>query len=158
MFSSFEQLKQKLVSSPVLGFPDFKKPFRLETDACLEGLGAVLSQEQEQGTVVIAYASRSLHHNEKNMDNYSSMKLEMLALKWAVTEKFRDYLIGSKFIFYTDNNPLCYLQTAKLGATEMRWVSQLAQFNLEVKYRSGRSNVNADVLSRNPLNFESHVS
>jgi hypothetical protein len=157
MFSSFEQLKQKLVSSPVLGFPDFKKPFRLETDACLEGLGAVLSQEQEQGTVVIAYASRSLHHNEKNMDNYSSMKLEMLALKWAVTEKFRDYLIGSKFIVYTDNNPLCYLQTAKLDATEMRWVSQLAQFNLEVKYRSGRSNVNADVLSRNPLNFESHV-
>ena len=74
-FQSFEQLKQKLVSSPVLGFPNFKKPFRLETDACLEGLGAVLSQEQEQATVVIAYASRSLHPNEKNVDNYSSMKL-----------------------------------------------------------------------------------
>jgi hypothetical protein len=74
--------------------------------SCLEGLGAVLSQEQEQGTVVIAYASRSLHHNEKNMDNYSSMKIEMLALKWAVTEKFRDYLIGSKFIVYSDNNLL----------------------------------------------------
>ncbi|VDI19542.1 Hypothetical predicted protein [Mytilus galloprovincialis] len=71
-----------------------KKPFRLETDACIKGLGAVLSQEQEQGTVVIAYASRSLHPNEKNMENYSSMKLEMLALKWAVTENF-DYLIGS---------------------------------------------------------------
>jgi ABC-type antimicrobial peptide transport system permease subunit len=63
-----------------------------------------------------------------------------------------------KFIVYTDNNPLCYLQTAKLGATEMRWFSQLAQFDFEVKYRSGRSNVNADVLSRTPLNFESHVS
>jgi hypothetical protein len=64
-------------------------PFRLETDACLEGLGAVLSQEQEQGTIVIAYASRSLHPNEKNMDNYSSMKLEMLALKWIFLEFLR---------------------------------------------------------------------
>jgi hypothetical protein len=69
------------------------------------------------------------------MDNNSSMKLEMLALKWAVTEKFRDYLIGSKFIVYADNNPLCYLQTAKLGATEMRWshsrtVSKEVLYNL----------------------------
>jgi hypothetical protein len=74
-----------------------------------------MTENISQGTIVIAYASRSLHPNEKNMDNYSSMKLEMLALKWAVTEKFRDYLIGSKFIVYTDNNPLCYLQTAKLN-------------------------------------------
>lgn len=53
------------------------------------------------------------------------MKLELLALKWSVTEKFRDYLLGSKFMIFTDNNPLSYLQTAKLGATEMRWASQL---------------------------------
>lgn len=82
------------------------------------------------------------------MENYSSMKLEMLALKWAVTEKFRDYLLGNKFIVYTDNNPLSYIKTAKLGATEMRWVSQLAQFDFKIQYRSGKSNVNADALSR----------
>ena len=74
------------------------------------------------------------------MDNYSSMKLELLALKWSVTEKFRDYLLGSKFVVFTDNNPLSYIQTAKLGATEMRWVSQLAQFNFTVKFRSGKVN------------------
>lgn len=117
----------------------------------MDGLGAVLSQQQENGKVVIAYASRTLRPQERNMNNYSSMKLELLALKWAVTEKFRDYLLGSRFIVYTDNNPLSYLQTAKLGATEMRWASQLAQFNFEVKFRSGKSNRNADALSRKPI-------
>ena len=108
----------------------------------------MLSQEREGKKVVIAYASRALRPTEKNMDNYSSMKLELLALKWSVTEKFRDYLLGSKFMVFTDNNPLSYIQTAKLGATEMRWVSQLAQFNFTVKFRSGKVNQNVDALSR----------
>lgn len=85
------------------------------------------------------------------------MKLEMLALKWALTEKFRDYLLGGSFVVFTDNNPLSYLQTAKLGATEMRWVAQLAQFNFKITYRSGKSNTNADVLSRLGMT-ESHTA
>lgn len=149
--SSFNALKEKLISSPILGYPDFKKTFILETDASFDGLGAVLSQEQQHGHVVIAYASRTLRPTERNMENYSSMKLELLALKWAVTEKFRDYLLGAKFVVYTDNNPLSYLQTAKLGATETRWASQLAQFDFEVKFRSGKVNRNADALSRKPV-------
>ncbi|CAB3985250.1 Transposon Ty3-I Gag-Pol poly [Paramuricea clavata] len=84
------------------------------------------------------------------MDNYSSMKLEMLALKCAVTDKFRSYLLGSNFTIYTDNNPLKYLQTAKLGAVEQRWASQLASFKFDIVYRSGKSNANADALSRLP--------
>ena len=77
------------------------------------------------------------------------MKLEFLALHWAVTVKFRDYLIGSEFVVYTDNNPLKYLQTTvKLGAQEMRWQGELASFNYSVEYRSGKSNDNADALSR----------
>ena len=88
------------------------------------------------------------------MENYSSMKLELLALKSAVTDKFRYYLLGSKFIVNTDNNPLSYLQTAKLGATEMRWASQLAQFDFEVKLRSGNVNRNADALGRKPREKE----
>lgn len=145
---AFEKLKSCLTTAPVLGFPDFRAPFVLETDASFQGLGAVLSQDQPQGRVVIAYASRSLRPTERNMDNYSSMKLELLALKWAVTEKLRDYLLGGSFVVYTDNNPLSYLQTAKLGATEMRWVAQLAQFHFSITFRSGKSNANADVLSR----------
>lgn len=146
---AFETLKAKLVSPPVLGYPDFKEPFILETDASHQGLGAVLSQQQGGKLVVLAYASRGLKPHEKNMDNYSSTKLELLALKWAITEKFRDLLIGAEFVVWTDNNPLSYLlSTAKLGATETRWVADLSPFRFQVKYRSGKSNQNADSLSR----------
>ena len=118
-----------MTSLQILGYPDCTHPFKEKTDASLDGLSAVLSQEQEGGKVVICYASRSLRPTERNMTNYSSMKLELLALKWAVTEKFRDHLLGSEFVALTANNPLSYLQTAKVEAREMRWASQLAQFN-----------------------------
>ena len=148
--TAFDQLKQKLVRAPVLGYADFSKPFILEVDASHAGLGAVLSQDQGGGRRPVAYASRGLHATERNMSNYSSMKLELLALKWSVSEKFREYLLGNKFTVYTDNNPLSYLQTAKLGAVEQRWASQLALFDFEIKYRPGTANKNADALSRLP--------
>ncbi len=148
--NSFKLLKKALTEAPILGYADFDKPFRLEIDASSKGLGAVLSQQQKQGFRVIAYASRALKESEKNMTNYSAMKLELLTLKWAVTEKFRDYLLGAKCVVYTDNNPLSHLKTAKLGSIEQRWAAELALFDLEIKYRPGRSNGNADALSRNP--------
>uniref|UniRef100_A0A3B3C1W6 Gypsy retrotransposon integrase-like protein 1 n=1 Tax=Oryzias melastigma TaxID=30732 RepID=A0A3B3C1W6_ORYME len=148
---AFDQLKKTLTEAPVLAYADYSKPFVLYTDASHQGLGAVLGQVQEGKERVIAYASRSLHPTERNDSNYSSFKLELLALKWAVTEKFKDYLTGAKCIVYTDNNPVAHLSTAKLGAVEQRWVAQLVSFDLEVKYRSGRENVNADALSRHPI-------
>ena len=81
------------------------------------------------------------------MHNYSSAKLELLALKWAITEKFRDYLLGSKFTVYTDNNPLAYIQTTKLSASQICWLSKLALFNFNIIYRSGKTNQAADALS-----------
>ena len=79
------------------------------------------------------------------------MKLELLALKWAVTEKFRTYLLGLKFEVFTDNNPLKYLQTtAKLGALEQQWDAQLTLFDFTINYRSGKSNANTDALSHQP--------
>ncbi|XP_028290920.1 uncharacterized protein LOC114454569 [Gouania willdenowi] len=148
---AFELLKDKLTSAPLLGYADFSLPFLVETDASSTGLGAILYQQQGDKKRVIAYASRRLRNAEKNDRNYSSMKLELLALKWAVSEKFRGYLLGSKFTVITDNNPLCHLNTAKLGAVEQRWVAQLAVFDFEVKYRPGRCNTAADTLSRQPL-------
>ena len=145
---SFEALKTKLTTAPVLAYADFTLPFILEVDASYGGLGAVLAQEQEGKVRPIAYASRGLRPTERNMLNYSSMKLEFLALKWAMSEKFREYLLGHRCIVYTDNNPLSHLSSAKLGATEQRWAAQLASFDFELKYRSGRSNKNADALSR----------
>ena len=121
----------------------------METDASELGLGAVLSQTQDGKTRIIAYASRGLHKSEKNKSNYSSKKLELLALKWAVCDKFRDYLLGGEFILYTDNNPLTYLmRSSKLPAVEQRWAAALAPFNFEIKYRSAKHTANADALSR----------
>lgn len=145
---SFEALKRKLTAAPVLAYADFSLPFILEVDASHSGLGAVLSQEQEGGVRPVAFASRGLRPTERNMSNYSSMKLEFVALKWAMTEKFREYLLGHRCLVYTDNNPLAHLSSAKLGAVEQRWASELAPFDFEIKYRSGRSNRNADALSR----------
>lgn len=148
---AFDSLKTALVSAPILAYADFSKPFHLYTDASLGGLGAVLAQLQDGRERVVAYASRSLNPTERNDQNYSSFKLEFLALKWAVTEKFKDYLWGNKFLAFTDNNPLVHLNTAHLGATEQRWAAQLSNFDFELKYRPGASNRNADVLSRLPL-------
>ena len=95
----------------------------------------------------MAYASRSVSKSESH---YPAHKLEFLALKWAVCEKFHEYLYGSKtFKVYTDNNPLTYVLTsAKLDACGQRWVTKLANYNFTIKYKCGLSNVEADALSR----------
>ena len=112
------------------------------------GLGAVLYREQDNEKRVIAYASRTLSASERN---YPAHKLEFLALKWAVTNQFHEYLDGGKFEVYTDNNPLTYILTmAKLDATGQRWVARLADYNFSLHYRSGKSNIDADALSRIP--------
>ena len=143
---AFEQLKEKCCETPVLGFADFTKPFILHTDASQDGLGTVLSQLQDGQKRVIAYASRSLNKAERN---YPAHKLEFLALKWAVTEKFHDFLYGNSFTVLTDNNPLTYvLKTAKLDAAGHRWVAELANYQFEIQYLSGSANKPADALSR----------
>ena len=86
------------------------------------------------------------------MHNYSSAKLELPVLKWVVMEKFRDYLLGSQFQLYTDNNPLTYGMESKLGALQIRWLSELALFDFVIKYRTGHSNRARDALSCRPFN------
>ena len=120
--AAFQELKMKCLTAPVLAFADFKKPFLLETDASIEGLGAVLSQEQDDGHYhPVAYASRSLKGGELK---YHSSRLEFLALKWAMTEQFREYLQYQPFLVRTDNNPLTYVLTMpNLDAVGHRWGS-----------------------------------
>ena len=145
--SAFEHLKKLCISTPILAYPDYKLPFVLHTDSSSEGLGAVLYQKQNGKLRVIAYASRSVSKSESH---YPAHKLEFLALKWAVCEKFHEYLYGSNlFEVYTDNNPLTYvLSSAKLDACGQRWVAKLANYNFTIRYKSGLSNVEADALSR----------
>ena len=102
-------LKGKVQSVPVLVFPDFNKPFLLETDASKEGLGVVLSQKQSEGWYhSVAFWSHSLTPVEKN---YHSSKLEFFMLKWKVTEHFKEYIAYVPFVVWTDNNPLTYVLT-----------------------------------------------
>ena len=138
--SAFEHLKKLCISTPILAYPDYKLPFVLHTESSSEGLGAVLYQKQNGKLRVIAYASRSVSKSESH---YPAHKLEFLALKWAVCEKFHEYLYGSNMSeVYTDNNPLTYvLSSAKLDACGQRWVAKLANYNFTIKYKYGLSNV-----------------
>ena len=148
---AFATLKLTLTTAPELGYPNFEREFFLETDASLRELGAVLSQVNEEGkTHFIAYASQTLRPSEKSMHNYSSAKLELLSLKWAITEKFRDYLLGLKFTVYTHNNSLAYVQTSNLGVSQIHWLSKLALCNFNIIYRSGKTNKATDALSQCP--------
>ena len=82
------------------------------------------------------------------MRDYSSAKIELLALKWLICEKFKDYLLGSKFMVYTDNNPLVYVKSSKLGAVQIHWLSKLVLYNFNIVYHVGESNLFTDALSR----------
>ena len=146
--NAFDQLIECLTNPPLLAYPEYTKPFLLRTDASKLGLGAVLCQEREGRFHVIAYASRALHGSEKN---YSAHKLEFLAVKWAVTNKFHDYLYGHPFTITTDHNPLTYiLSTAKLDSVGHRWLADLSAFDFDILYKPGKSNVDGDVLSQLP--------
>ena len=137
------------MKAPVLAFADYSKSFMLETDASKDGLGAVLLQKGEDGKYhPIAYGSKALSKSEKN---YHSLKLEFLALKWAVTKHFREYLQYSSepFLIRMDNNPLMYvMMTPNLDATGHWWVGSLANYNFKIEYLKGWDNSTADVLSR----------
>ena len=150
---AFDALKGALCTAPVLGYPNFTREFMLETDASLKGLGSFLSQQDKDRSIhVIAYASQSLCPSERSVHNYSSAKLELLELQWTVTEKFWDYLLGSWFQVYTDNNLLSYVQESNLGALQIWWLSELALFDFTSKYQTGHSNRAADALSHHPFN------
>lgn len=147
------KLIEMVTSAPILAYADFTREFILHTDASTKGLGAILYQKDESGNMrVIGYASRTLRKAEAN---YHPTKLEFLALKWSVTEEFRDYLAyADHFHVYTDNNPLVYLmQATKLNAFAERWVSELAEYNFKISYRPGVVNKDADCLSRLPLDI-----
>ena len=143
---AFHEIIECLTNAPVLAFADPNKTYVLHIDASLKGLGAVLNQVHDEGLRPIAFASRGLSAAEKR---YHIHQLEFLALKWAVVDKFHDYLYGVRFTVMTDNNPLTYvLTTGKLNATGHRWLAALATYDFEIKYRPGKTNVDADLLSR----------
>ena len=149
---AFETLRHHLLSSPILTHPDFTREFFVYTDASAYGVGAILKQIDDNGKErVIAYASRVLSKPECN---YSATERECLAVVFA-TQKFRPYLYGTKFTVVTDHCSLCWLQKVKNPNGRLaRWGMILQDFEYEIVYKSGKKHLDADALSRNPIESE----
>jgi len=149
--TAFEELKRRLITPSVLAYPNFDLDFALETDASHQGLGAVLSQRQEDGRFhPIAYASRALSGAEKN---YGITDLETLAVVWAISH-FHYYLYGHRVTVYTDHSAVkAVLETASPSGRHAHWWTRVFSRGVKevtVVYRPGKDNVLADALSRNP--------
>ena len=144
---AFLKLKESLVDAPILRYPDFTRKFKIQTDACDAGLGAVLAQDFEEGEATIAYASRTLMEAERK---WTTREKEGLAVIWAC-ELFRPYIIGQRFIVETDHESLKWLLNSKNGGRIARWNMRLQEFDMEIRHRKGKQNANADGLSRNPI-------
>ena len=157
--TAFIRLKYLLSTSPILARPDFSenaKPFRLYTDACSKGFGAILKQEGSDGQErVIFYASTGTRGAEQF---YGATKLECRAVVWAVV-KFRHYLIGRKFHLITDHTALRWLLSLKdISGIYARWVMQLQEYDMVVEYRKGREHKDVDAISRIPRSSEKRAS
>ena len=154
---AFALLKSKLTSPPVLAYPDFSPDagrFVLDTDASDFAIGAVLSQEQADGSEkVIAYGSKALHGGE---ENYCTTRREMLAFV-TFAEHFRYYLLGKKFLCRTDNMALRWLLSFKEPSGQIaRWLERLAEFDFDIEHRPGQNHGNADGVSRRPNRIRKH--
>ena len=167
--AALDALKTSLVTAPVLAYPNFSEDFVLETDASIQGLGAVLSQKKQDGKLhPVAYGSRSLTTAERN---YSITELETLAVVWAVTH-YKAYLYGHNVTIYTDHSAVkAILETPSPSGKHARWwlkVYSGGLLSVQIIHRSGKSNTNADALSRSPcdstvsaqggLHIDTHVA
>ncbi|KAA0040652.1 pol protein [Cucumis melo var. makuwa] len=138
---SFQELKQKLVTAPVLTVPDGSGNFVIYSDASKKGLGCVLMQQGK----VVAYASRQLKIHEQN---YPTHDLELAAVVFAL-KIWRHYLYGEKIQIYTDHKSLKYFFTQKeLNMRQKRWLRLVKDYECEILYHPGKANVVADALSR----------
>ncbi|XP_050238371.1 uncharacterized protein LOC126687861 [Mercurialis annua] len=142
---AFEKLKEALVTAPIISSPDWNLPFELMCDASDQALGCVLGQRKDKKVHVIYYASRTMAGAQLN---YTTTEKEMLAVVFAL-DKFRQYLLGSKAIIYTDHAALRYL-FAKQDAKPrlIRWILLMQEFDVEIRDKKGTENVVADHLSR----------
>lgn len=143
---AFDQLKLAMTTTPVLALPNFSATFTVETDACGEGVGAVLMQAGQP----IAFLSKALGEKHRALSIYEK---EFLALIMAV-EKWKHYLQRQEFIILTDHKSLAYLNEQNLHSEMQRKaMTRLMGMQFKIVYRKGKDNVVADALSRLPHLF-----
>ena len=148
---AFKKLKDVLCSDAVLSHPDFSLPFEVHTDACSDGLGAVLCQKTSEGLErVICFLSRKTRESERK---YHQHDLETLAVVWSL-QTLRPYLVGREFIVKTDRTSVKHVMDSPESGRQIRWVMALQGYTFKIEHRSGRTNKVCDALSRSPLNSD----
>ncbi|CAM8899336.1 unnamed protein product [Rhodiola kirilowii] len=139
--TTFNNLCKALSSTPVLVLPDFTLPFHVHTDASGSGVGAVLAQ----GGRPVSYFSKQL---SPRLQGTSAYNRELCALTLAI-QKWRQYLLGHRFIVETDHQPLKTILSQTIHTPDQQhWIVKLLGYDFEVRYRPGRENKPADALSR----------
>ncbi|GJR31501.1 putative reverse transcriptase domain-containing protein [Tanacetum coccineum] len=139
--NTFQLIKQKLCSAPILALPEGSEDFMVYCDASHKGLGAVLMQREK----VIAYASRQLKIHEKN---YTTHDLELGAVVFAL-KIWRHYFYGTKCTVFTDHKSLKHILNQKeLNIRQRRWLELLSDYDCDIRYHPGKANVVADALSQ----------
>ncbi len=148
--TAFQTLKEQLVSSPVLAFPETDGDYILYTDASNIGVGAVLAQEDGEGRErVISYASKALSGSEKN---WTTTEKEAYVVVWAL-QYFHPYVYGRKVVIYTDHKALKWLKNIKHPNGKLaRWILKLEEYDYTIEHKSGQMMQHADALSRAPVN------
>lgn len=146
---SFEKFKELLSNPPILIFPNFAEIFILRTDCSMIAAAGVLSQGEIPDDRPIQYFSKVLNPAQTR---YSTIEQELLAIILSV-EHFHYYLLGREFLIVTDHRPLAYLfNTKNMSARLHRWRYVLMSYQFKIVYKSGKSNVVADALSRIQIN------
>ena len=152
MHESFEELKSRLTSQPILALPTFNGQFTLATDASHTAVGSILSETVEGRERVIAYASRVLSKTERRWPTYDK---ELWAIVWSIRH-FRQYLVGTPFKILSDHKPLLNIPRSIVVENDAtgrrgRWAVELSSYDFTVQYKKGKENGNADAMSRRSI-------
>ena len=127
---AFKRLKSLLTSAPIVRSPNWSLPFELMCDASDYAVGAVLGQREDGKPYVVYYASKTLNDAQKN---YTTTENELLAMVFAL-DKFKNYLLGTSIVIFTDHSALKYLLNKKdAKARLIKWIILLQEFNIQIK-------------------------
>ena len=154
--AAFNKLKELIASETVLMQYNPELPLKIDTDASMGGIGAVISHKTVDGERPIEFASRTLTKAERK---YSCIEKEALAIVWGL-KKFHRYIYAREFDLVTDHKPLTFIFGEKKDIPEMgvsriqRWAILLASYRYKIEYRPTKLHSNADMCSRFPLKVE----